>query len=472
MSSRKNSPNIFNLSESFKHSVTFKVCGDEGNGKVIDPVTGKYDGKIGCVQRGETDSSNILIRTDSTPFEPGYFVTFTGMSDTPRIYGKASVRISSETHDILYLWTNFETVFWLYFFIALNICTAIFLMREHVASKSSLILFKRLGKNYLKWNWRYFLLFWDADGYPFPTNSPAIILFFSIVLAMFYGIQMVLMNTLSSDLVVSTSTREIESLRDLLYDPAFQTVTPFISDYYNMYNVLHSSRPNTDESMLFKVLTERGIIIRKASDFEESIIDVAEGRKVLIENSEAISMAGRHYWCNKYPKVWNMIVVSKEPISPSPYSYLISKKFDRNIRVLLEYRIQTVGELGILQGTVEPYIQNLYEQYFGVPEDMSQTLICEQKWKGERQEDLDLPWEPFRLTPFHRLIIMCFWIIATAMVVLVLETVLKAITKTVPTILPDVLAKESTSTQRANSLKLLCVKSPNQRWQERKKSSD
>lgn len=77
-------------------------------GEVINDETCEYDGFIGAVQRNETNSFLQFVRPDSTPCEPGYFITFSELDDSPKIY---SVRPASKeigVHDILYLWTNFD----------------------------------------------------------------------------------------------------------------------------------------------------------------------------------------------------------------------------------------------------------------------------------------------------------------------------------------------------------------------------
>ena len=81
-------------------SISFTVCGKEG---VINSTTGEYDGMIGCVQRDEVDCMTQFVRSDSTPFEPGFFLTFSSFYDEPRIHSMKPQRIAPKTLDILYL---------------------------------------------------------------------------------------------------------------------------------------------------------------------------------------------------------------------------------------------------------------------------------------------------------------------------------------------------------------------------------
>ena len=67
----------------------------------IDPSTDDYDGMIGFIQRNETNSMLQFVRTDSTPNEPGHFITFYGFYDAPKIYSYQTNRESFQITDIL-----------------------------------------------------------------------------------------------------------------------------------------------------------------------------------------------------------------------------------------------------------------------------------------------------------------------------------------------------------------------------------
>ena len=87
------------------------------------------------------------------------------------------------------------------------------------------------------------------------------VLWMAVVLGVYYGIHMILMNTLSADLSVTTEGRTIETLYDLLYDDQFKNLTPMATNFGNMLNVLERSKNGTDEKELYKRITERNGVL-------------------------------------------------------------------------------------------------------------------------------------------------------------------------------------------------------------------
>lgn len=92
----------------------------------IDPLTGLYHGMIGYIQRDETHSMAQFVRPDSTPNEPGYFITFSGFFDAPKMLSYESNRESFVLKDILYFLDSYNSDIWLYLFYCLISCTIIF----------------------------------------------------------------------------------------------------------------------------------------------------------------------------------------------------------------------------------------------------------------------------------------------------------------------------------------------------------
>ena len=416
------------------HSYSLVQCGKEGVGGVIDDSVGTYDGMIGCVQRGESESMLQFVRPDSTPFEPGIFVTFTDFADAPRIYSMRSQRLSSMTVDILYLWTNFSLQTWMYLISTLTLTTILFILLNHTfIPTENPIRYVLYQSSY--WLWKYFRLTLKLFDVMHTSALPPAVLMTSIAISILYGYHMILMNTLSSDLTVPVATRSIESLHDLLYEPKFQNVTPVIVRALNMLNLLSNARNGTDEYVLYRRILadpnntiididlsnpDVGYVIEKVMQL---VRDAANGRAVIIENSYYISLLIKRGGCFSDPGNSSLILETKEIISPSPLLMLVSKNVTPDSLELLKYRIYTTSELGTLDGLYQTYIPHAYESFLGKPEKHVEGIVCTEKFDHTFSEPLDLPWQPFNVTPFERMGGILLGLILLAFVVLILEIV-------------------------------------------------
>lgn len=136
------------------------------------------------------------------------------------------------------------------------------------------------------------------------------VLWTSIVIAFFYAFHIILLSTLSTDLMILTIKPTIETLHDLLYDSSFN-VTPMIIRNLNMYSVLSRTMIGTDENILFNRLlnNDTGQIIVCDPNFENisSLMNVLKyifdrvqmGYVALVENSHYFMLLS-HMLCYIY----------------------------------------------------------------------------------------------------------------------------------------------------------------------------
>ena len=202
--------------------------------------------------RNEVDTFSQFVRPDSTPFEPGYFLTFAELDDSPRVFSMKQEPKVSDLRDILYLWTNFTRDTWIYLVIALILAAILFQYIVYALSRSHPV--QDVVKGFAHSFWDYFQLFVDLAPTSVLDFGSAVVLWTSICVSMLYAIHMILMGTLSTDLTVAIVPRSIESLQELLYDPLFKEIKPVIFRQMNMYNTLSHSRKGTDERVLFERL--------------------------------------------------------------------------------------------------------------------------------------------------------------------------------------------------------------------------
>ena len=409
-------------------------CGKEGVGRVIDDSVGTYDGMIGCVQRGESTTMQQFVRPDSTPFEPGIFVTSSYFADTPRIYSMRPKRPSSKTVDILYLWTNFSLQTWMYLISILTLTTILFILLNHTFMPTeNPIRYVLYQSSY--WLWKYFLLTLKRFDVMHTSALSLAVLMTSIAISILYAYHMVLMNTLSSDLTVPVATQSIDSLHDLLYEPQFQNVTPVILRALNMLNLLINARKGTDEYFLYqRILADPNntIIDVDLSNIDAGYVmgkvmqlvrDAANGLSVFIENSYYISLVIKRGACSFDPENSSLILETKEIISPSPLLMLVSKNVTPDILELLQYRIYTTSEMGVHVGLFRTRLPRFFEAFLGKPDKHVEAIVCTEKFDHTFSEPLDLPWQPFDVTPFERLGGICIGLILLAFVVLIFEIV-------------------------------------------------
>ena len=401
---------------------------------MVDPVKGTYDGMIGCVQRGDTDTMWMFVRSDATPFEPGTFLSLSFVYADPKIYSLRPSMGNTTKVDILYLWNNFDAYSWMYAAIILLVCTILFLHFNFVLEESNHGPFLN---QFCSFSWQYFKFTVKIFDLNFPRLVSASVLFFSIGISVLYGYQFVLMNTLSSDLTVATPVRSLESLHDLLYDPVYANVTPVIIRNLNMYNILSSTREGTDERKLFdRIMSNPNqsiVYVENINNPDMSYVlnmitnlisSASQGKSVIIENSWYIRVILKQFLCNTVPGNSSLIHETNEVISPSTSSWLIGKHVPDTKRVLLQYRLHSLSEFGTIAGLIQAMAPNAYQEMMGTPKEHVKSIVCGEKLDKTYFDTLELPWDPFKLTPFRRLIFILLIINIFAFLILILEMIL------------------------------------------------
>lgn len=370
---------------------------------------------IGFVQRNETNAMAQFVRADSTPNEPGYFITFSGFFDAPKILSYKSNRESFVLEDILYFLNSYNSDIWFYLFYCLILCTIIFCTIGKVINAETRSFYSKIRK-VCEFFWDYFMLGIDLAPTSIGEGISNTVLWTSIVIAFFYAFHIILLSTLSTDLMILTIKPTIETLHDLLYDSSFN-VTPMIIRNLNMYSVLSQASNGTDENILFSRLlnNDTGQIVVCDPNFEnisllmnvlKYIFDqVKIGYVALIENSHYF-MLSSHMLCYIYPHVMDGIQLSSDTILPSALSLLVSKNTPMSAVQLFQHRVFAASEMDLLKGSALVYSQTLtYLGYF--PNASIDGVICDEKVSNTYRNDLDLSWKQLSLEPFGKLFNIC-----------------------------------------------------------------
>lgn len=329
--------------------------------------------------------------------------------------------------DILYLWTNFDGELWIYLVISLIISSVLFVM---IACAVEIATIRDMVICFFQSFWNYFMLSVDmAPTTTLPFKS-AITLWTSVVLAIYYAIHMVLMGTLSTDLTVPPAIRSIETLSDLLYDPEFNKTTPVIIRSLNMYSVLRSSRPGTQERALFERLIQNESVSVKEVDVNDRegmgqtigqlIDDAYEGKIAIIENSQFVLPVFIYGLCYVKPKFTSAIKASEEVIAQSMLAGLMSKETPIEAQKLIQYRLHVLSEGALKKGLSQAMGRPMLQSMANI-EITTEGQVCAEKFDHTYRDELDLPWEIFDLTPFKRMIRICLGWVVFAGVILVCE---------------------------------------------------
>lgn len=264
------------------------------------------------------------------------------------------------------------------------------------------------------------------------TIPSIVVLWVSIVLAMFYGIHIILMNTMSVDLVASTPNQSIEHLHELLYEEKFSGVKPMVFDMFHTALILSNSLNDTDERVLYDRLTShKGGIVRLdsmdykseqfVSRFNELFTGLENGTLALIEDSTIYDRNIKLYGCHYLPKMFRRIKVSKRPILPGIQASLVAHYTPPEILKLLEYRMRVWYELGLTYGIFNHWKLKNMPALLG-RELNTAGYECEDMFSNKLLKDFeqDIP-SPFPIEFFQRLFCICLGMIGSGLVLLFYE---------------------------------------------------
>lgn len=82
-----------------------------------------------------------------------------------------------------------------------------------------------------------------------------------------------------------------------------------------------------------------------------------------------------------------------------------------------------MSEFGIYTGIIRTQSSSFYEAVIGKPEKYVEGIICSEKFDHTFSEQLDLPWQPFNVTPFKRMGGILIALVLLSYVVWILEIV-------------------------------------------------
>ena len=390
---------------------------------------------IGVVQRNECNTVFSFIPYDSVPFEPGIFVISPIPEFSPSIYSMKILGKSSPNHgaSILYLYANFSSAIWGYWFISLTICTILLIGMERLLThrrKNKKKISMKDMKQFMKFWWDYFMLTMDMAPTVISKLVASTVLWTSIVIAVYYGIHMILMNTLSADLTSNLPDAWIRTLHDLLYDPQFENFKQTVMSQLSMLEVLSKSRNGTEERVLYERIIQKrneSVITIDAADhvqigqvFLSLFAEMNNRTRALIEDKMYVESFLEHFICHMQPEDGKHVVKSG-PILGAPEAMLLSHSTHPQVVKLFIYRSQTGVEFGMFKGSMMAKVGMTLDAVTGVTKNIAgyqcADLLRGLLMKSMEEED----WKPLPYRFFRTFFRICSIILFTTLPVLMIE---------------------------------------------------
>ena len=336
---------------------------------------GTSDGMAGLIQRNEVNVDTSPIRFDSIPFEPGRLVLFPVPQSSPRIFSTFQTPSSSVPVGIFHFLVNYSFEIWMYILISLTLCTILPMLITFLIDDEGIICILKYCKIIFGTWWNIFMLFIDLSPDRISKMISFNTLWVSIVLGTYYGIHMILLNTLSADLTIFVEGRSVESLHDFMYDESFQHLKPLVMNLESTANALSQSQEGTIERALYnRVIKENGIIDMNTFDWgpvsSAKIVKLygnpfIEGKSVVIEDLNLINIALKHAGCHNTPDAVRRTKISKDDILPGVRGVLVSFHTHHELFKLIQYRVQTIIEFDTYNGYYIYAKAKNFDTFFG-----------------------------------------------------------------------------------------------------------
>lgn len=280
--------------------------------------------------------------------------------------------------------------------------------------------------------WDYFMLFVDLAPTDVSNFVCIQVLWVTIVLAVYYSIHMILYNTQSADMSVTTPGATIKTMNDLLHEEEFKSVKPMIANFNSMVTVLSKSEEGTDSRRMYdKIVSEGGVLdvepwkkdyehIKQAQKIWYQMLD---GLVAVIEDSSVLVSYVKHTAYHNNAKLTRRLKISQQVISPGLKGRIVSHDTNYEVYKLYEFRSRALYDLGLAEGEVQYFKTTMFPGYWNV-ELRGSGFECEESFLGtlikEFHEELPLP---FPITFYFKLMHVNFILILIAMISLFIEIV-------------------------------------------------
>lgn len=404
---------------------------------------GTYDGLIGAVQSNKVNTLMGYLPFNGVPNEPGIMTLAPILSFSPHLYAAKEPGSSKNGLDVLYLFQNFNIVIWSYFIIISILFPISFIFFQCRKFKrlfkfKRMFKFKKISKYFSKCWWHTFLLSVGIAPEKVSKRLSVSILWTFIVISVYYGYNMIFMNTLSGDLSVTSSDKGIDKLKDYLYDDRFNYLIPITYSYTSLVKAIAKYQNGSDEKILYELFMKNyneSIVETPYSEsgFYQLIMNlleqIANRTRVLIEDSSTIDFSMASVYCHQAPDLITKISKSNEPIFDSPLGMLVSHSTHPDILKIFSYRMQTAAELAIFKAYTTHRLGPVLDD-MGMNQNL-QGYICADTFRNILKTEHESSWNPLPYSFYFRLVNICICSMLVSLIILFVEHFQKHVSRIV-----------------------------------------
>lgn len=397
-----------------KLNCSWQVIEYQANG--LPDENGTYDGAIGMIQKNKQDIGLIFVRPDSLPYEPGKL--------TPTLVPADEVILSHRngSKKAVYELTHFfdlDSCIYIYFFSCLFfIFTGLYVFVENFFIKCCYMEDTFLNSSCATWYKIFFLMVDQEQFYPKSVSAMILALFASIFC--FFSIHGILLNTISSDLVVNVNPPTIESLDDLLAS----SLQPVIIKKLFLYQLLKASPEGSklEKLWLRTGATGTGIFdveISNAAESVPSMYELLEGLDnstiALIVPEIFMRMNFKPFMCMNFEKVSVNLNQGEESFAPGILTGLMSHKIHPYVDKVWRYIFTTIFETQFYIGAIAQTMTNFRGLTFGdIKKYNSKVIQCIEKKKEDQQSGV--VFNPLKLENLETLVKLYFFVSLLALI--------------------------------------------------------
>ena len=353
----------------------YKTGSSDGNGT--------YSGLIGRIQSGELDTAAFAFNPAYLPDEPVAFGPALLPSD------QTLISVSEETRPqpveiidwfkipdpITYKFVGFV------FLIAIVLLTIFHYYDQPFAKLEK----RRVTSTFCHNAFNCYSLTIDQEGFS-PINGPQQVLTAALALFMFFMIEGIFKNLLSTDKTVEKPVPQIDTIQDLLENPKFSEHIPVVFDGLWHVDGLKTASPETDEGKLWaKMMQNKNESVIKWGNSEtqmtetskimtELLLKFLDRKRVLILDREFTSRT-KQVLCRLPMDIvtestnfssMELIHIATQTFSPGSLHMPLSHKLPQAVKKYLEYRYRTVFEFGLAKPKISLFANVPFPDFMNI----------------------------------------------------------------------------------------------------------
>ena len=354
----------------------YKTGSPDGNGT--------YSGLIGMVQSGELDTVALSFNPAHLPYEP----VAVGPAVVPSDQTLVSVSKKAKPQPVEIIdWFKIPDPITYEFVGFLFLISIVLLTIFHYYDQP----FAKLKKRRVTWTFCHnafncYTLTIDQEGFS-PTNGPQQVLTAALALFMFFMIEAIFKNLLSTDKTIEKLVPQIDTIQDLLENPKFSEYIPVVFEGFWHIDGLKTASPETDEGKLWAKMmqTKNESVIKwgkseaQMREFSKISTDLLfkflDRKRVMIFDRELTSRI-KQALC-RIPKYLlteslnfsslELIHIATQTFSAGSLHIPLSHKLPQGVKKYLDYRYRTAFEFGLLKPKLALYANEQFPEFTQIP---------------------------------------------------------------------------------------------------------